>query len=242
MISGSPLDPEIRIQSAYSAQRSTALSNPRLAPALEWVAERLGGTDPFRGTLVCDQGCGRLRHLDVLRGYTNHLLLVDQAFQLSRPGELFDAGRLSIHEYVALRASEGVDLTATCAEEFQTTESGLQLVVCVAVVDVVPPTEREKILDAAARNLAPGGHYVLIAPRNDSSILRRCTASNAFEDGYVFTHHGSATFYTNYRDHSPLFAGLQSRDLLPVADLSTYRHVCLITQKGRARRARDRSD
>jgi hypothetical protein len=172
-----------------------------------------------------------LRHLNILRAYSDHICLVDQEIQLSRPGDLFSAGRMSVYEYVQLQVRRGIDLNVVCAEEFQHSALALRLIVNVAVLDVVLPEERVRILDAASGNLAEGGLFVLIVPRNDSSILRRCNASNAYEDGHVFTHHGSATFFANFRDHSPLVAGLESCGLAPVVDLSTYRQVCLIALK-----------
>ena len=225
------MNPETSIQSAYSAQRSTAPPNPRIIPSLDWISRNHLLSGALANAPICDQGCGRLRHLNTLRTYSDHVCLVDQEIQLSRPGDLFTAGRMSVYEYVQLQVRQGIDLSVLCAEKFQHSSLAFRLIVNIAVLDVVLPQERVRILAAASRNLAEGGLFVLIVPRNDSSILKRCSASNAYEDGHVFIHHGAATFFANFRDHSPLVAGLESCGLAPVADLSTYRQVCLIALK-----------
>jgi hypothetical protein len=168
----------------------------------------------------------------ILQCYSRHICLVDSDFQLSRQGELFSSGRVSIYEFVGQHALHGLDLSVVRAEDFATSELGLQIIVNVAVLDVVPPAQREAILDAATRNLACGGLFVAIVPRNDASILHRCSPSNVYSDGHIFRHHGVTTFFTNFRNHTALSEGLERRSLSLVADLSTYRQVCLIAEKG----------
>jgi len=84
---------------------------------------------------------------------------------------------------------------------------------------------------AAYRNLRDNGLYVVILPRNDSSIIRRCTESNRYQDGHVFSHHGVATFYVNFDDQSVLIRLLQRLGFRLLHDLSNYRQVCLIFVK-----------
>lgn len=115
--------------------------------------------------------------------------------------------------------------------QFSLSNLNLDLVSCVAVMDVVLPHARKSILESAYRNLRVGGILVLVAPRNDSTILRRCTEKNAYSDGYVFPNHGAHTFFHNFRDQTKLI-GLCERTGFRVSnDMSVYRHVCLLLQK-----------
>jgi hypothetical protein len=99
-------------------------------------------------------------------------------------------------------------------------------------LDVVPPGPRTGIVAAASRNLRKGGVYIVIVPRNDQTILVRCAPENKYRDGHIFSKGSIVTFYRNWRDHSKIAAMLEARQIEVAADLSIYRHVCLIGVKG----------
>ena len=115
---------------------------------------------------------------------------------------------------------------------FARTELRLDAIFAICLYDAVPASARRPIADAAFRNLRAGGRYFVVAPRNDSTILRRFRSSNAYEDGHVFTRWGtSTTFFANFRHHDRLLACLRDAGFELVADRSCYRHVWLDLRK-----------
>jgi SAM-dependent methyltransferase len=176
---------------------------------------------------IGDLGCGKLRHFSILSPLAKQLVLIDTAAQLSATHR-DDSTTYTIVE-VALEASQKGKLTSTnCFEEFAVSRLNLDLIVCVAVLDVVPRSTRRAILSSAARNLARSGLFVVIVPRNDSTILRRCAAVNKYQDGHTFAHHGVRTFFHNFRDHRPIIKDCTTSGLTLLKDLSRYRQVSLI--------------
>jgi hypothetical protein len=176
---------------------------------------------------VADLGCGKLRHYDLLLLSSHELYLVDTDEQLSATHS--DAGQ----EYNIRRLAEdararGRNVHALSSTEFALSKLGLDLVVCVAVLDVVVPRTRAEIITAAVRNLGALGLLVVIAPRNDSTILRRCGPESAYYDGHTFFHHGIHTFFHNFRDHARMTENCKKAGLVLKKDLSCYRQVCLV--------------
>lgn len=216
---------KVDIHPEYSAQAKSHPPNPALQTALEVVARRSGDVGKFGS--VADLGCGKLRHYRQLAACSDQLFLVDTPEQLS--AKHFDKG----FEYTILGVAEramtqGRTVHAIAFNDFATTDLRLDLVVCVAVLDVVLPHVRLALIRAAARNLAPTGKCVIIVPRNDSTILRRCGSDNAYSDGHVFSHHGVHTFFHNYRAHAPIVRTCGKAGLYLLQDVSCYRQVCLI--------------
>ena len=191
----------INIRPEYSAQRRSHPPNPALKPALEFV--RKARTDLNELGKVGDLGCGKLRHYNVLAPRSDELYLIDTKAQLSAVH--FDAGE----EYQSVAspsvpAIAGRRFTYSQVREFASSKLGLDLVVCIAVLDVVLPAIRQEVVRSAVNNLGQRGHFIVIVPRNDSTILKRCGPDNAFYDGHTFPHHGVHTFYRNFRDHRPI--------------------------------------
>jgi SAM-dependent methyltransferase len=174
-----------------------------------------------------DHGCGHLRHYETLARIASELFLVDTEEQLTRVHVDGDAS-FTVRDFVSSHSKpRGPAVVATNAETFASTRLGLDLVVSVAVLDVVPPMDREKIIRAISRNLRKGGLFLLIVPRNDHSILVRCTDENKYYDGHVFQHHGIETFYCNHRSEAPLMRLCERYRLSAVLDLSRYRQLCI---------------
>ena len=180
---------------------------------------------------VADQGCGKLRHFRPLARAYEELLLVDTDRQLSSVHQL-DGFEGSIHDYVGrFKAAQRSRVRLLTADQFAASALQLDVVFTVATYDVVPRQVRLAMAEAAWRNLTADGFYVVIVPRNDSTILRRCTAECAYQDGFAFRRDGVATFYRNFRDHRPLVAMVKRVGLRLERDLSIYRQVSLIFRK-----------
>jgi SAM-dependent methyltransferase len=221
---------KIQLRTEYSAQGSRATPNPRLSVALDYLDEKVE-RDNSRWT-VADHGCGRLRHLETLRSRFDRLVLIDQETQLSKTQMLFGKSTSIRSLAEELNRRDGKSrTTVVSADEFEGTRLDLDLIVCVAVLDVVPPRTRESVLKSTFRNLKTGGLYVLVIPRNDQSITRRGTDDNRYADGHVFYHRGVTTFYKNFRSHEYLATKLRRMGYGLLEDMSIYRHVCLILEK-----------
>jgi len=213
------------ISSEYSAQRRSHPINPMLEIALHERkelrvhAENLGK--------VADLGCGKLRHFDVLLPESKFLALVDTRMQLSR--RHVESGKEYTVEEIAQAAhSEERKVKTYTLSRFVREAPAMDTIVCVAVFDVVPPEVRTQLLKAAARKLAREGVFILIIPRNDSSITNRFSEENGFEDGFLFHHHGLTTFFRNFGDYSDILAEADSFDLAVYRDFTKHRHVCLL--------------
>lgn len=92
--------------------------------------------------------------------------------------------------------------------------------------DVIPRKTRRALTRAAAQNLSPEGHLVVIAPRNDSTILRRCSQKNTYLDGYVFR--AWCDIFHNFRRYDDIVRDCANEGLYLLSNLSRYRQVCLI--------------
>jgi hypothetical protein len=218
----------IRIRSEYSAQRRSHPPNPALKAALELIQK--ARPDLKQLGKVGDLGCGKLRHYNVLAPRSDELYLIDTEDQLS--GAHFDVGEEYSVRKVAERArNHGKKVHVLSNSEFASSKLRLDLVVCIAVLDVVLPAVRQEVLRSAVNNLGQRGHFIVIAPRNDSTILKRCGPDNAFHDGHIFRHHGVHTFYHNFRDHRPIVESCKRAGAALVEDLSIYRQVCLIFKR-----------
>jgi SAM-dependent methyltransferase len=216
---------QVAINAEDSAQGSTAKPNKLMGPSLGLVRQQLGSAG---GSLrVADQGCGRLRHLTALTAEFEHIWLVDTATQLDRQQILFNK-KQSVREVA--RTLDG-QLVAIDQALFREARLGLDAIFCFCVYDVVTQSVRAGLAADAAANLRDGGLYVVVVPRNDSSILRRCTAEKAYEDGYLFLRNGSVTFYANFREPGQVTAPISAAGLSVVADRSAYRYLWLIFQK-----------
>lgn len=202
--------------------------NPILTVGLDELRNGLGA---LAGLRVADHGCGQLRHYKVLRRISRELYLVDTEAQLTRCHQDGDQEFRIVDVAASGSRGDGRKVVAMNTTAFEESRLGLDLVVSVAVMDVVLPKDRRRIAKAIGRNLKPGGVCLLIVPRNDSSILARCTNKNRYYDGYVFEHHGIETFYHNHESTSGLIALFERCGLRLINDLSRYRQVCLCFQR-----------
>jgi SAM-dependent methyltransferase len=219
---------KVDIHPEYSAQTRSHPPNPTLETALETVARRNGNITKFGR--VADLGCGKLRHYCRLAACSHELFLIDTPSQLSTTHT--DKGvKYTVRSVAECAMAQGRKIQVMAFKDFAGSRLDLDLIVCVAVLDVVLPCARRALIRAAAQNLAPAGECIIIVPRNDSTILRRCGLDNAYSDGYVFSHHGIHTFFHNFRDHRPIIRACAKAGLRLLDDLSCYRHVCLIVRK-----------
>lgn len=215
-----PLRPE------DSAQGSGARPNPLVDPSLRLIADAFASP-----RLLVDQGAGRLRHLDALTAVADKLVLVDTELQLSRRQSLLGRAKRTVVEIAEELESDGRNVCTLTDEAFAHTNLNADAILSVCVYDAVPKPTRRELAYAAERNLRRGGMYIVIVPRNDTSITARCTDKNAFGDGHLFCRGQSCTFFHNFRDHRPLVALMESAGLRLAADRSSYRHVWLQFEK-----------
>ena len=219
-----------RIRSAYSAQASIASPNPMVENAITHISKN--GLLPFelKHARVADQGCGRLRHFNLLASYFNEIYFVDTEFQLERSQRIFGKDN-TITGYLRALKSPGKQFVTLTDLEFASENLRLDIVVNICALDADVPSVRASMLASARQNLRVGGLFILVIPRNDQSILKRCSSENKHLDGHVSHHHGISTFYTNYDGPkvNGLIRGLRLRGLSLQHDLSNYRQVCLIT-------------
>ena len=207
----------------YSAQGMEAPSNPMVEPAICRVRQH----DADAAT-VADQGCGKLRHLKLLLSHFRNVVLVDTEYQLARQVSIAGLVR-TIPEYVRhMPAAQRRRIRLLSAMDFDAGGHDLDAVFSICTFDVVPRATRIELVRSAHRNLKLGGLFVLVVPRNDSTILRRCRDHNRHQDGHVFRHHGVSTFYANFRDHAPLTRMVERGGFRMLHDMSRYRHVCLL--------------
>lgn len=221
----------VTISPENSAQGTTSKPNPFVEKALD----RLIATKPVldgRTMRLADLGCGRLRHLRVLLCYSNDILLVDTKKQIERI-QVYAGTKCSMMEYVKPIDASQRHLRIETIDIFEQQENELDVVLSIAVFDVVLKKERIRMIRAAYRNLHTGGYLVVIVPRNNSSMLEYCTSENRLQDGYISRNRGNGpyTFYTNYRDIAPLVGLLSNEGFAVIEDLSVFRNVCLIAQR-----------
>lgn len=216
-----------KLETAYSAQPSIASINPSLPMVLDYLTQKI--LLDVRHLRIADQGCGKLRHLDILKHYFQRVLLIDTEVQLNKVQRIFGNSRTTIVDYV--RSLKNNQITLMTDKEFDNSKLGLDIIFSICVFDVVLPDERRRIAAAAWENLKRGGLYILIVPRNDHSILRRCNEENRYYDGHLFERKSYATFYKNYRNAFGLQRMLSTTGFQVIADKSKYRQLCLICQK-----------
>lgn len=217
----------IQIRPEYSAQRRSHPRNPALKIALELLWSVRGNAKLGK---VADLGCGKLRHYGMLSTVSDTLFLIDTERQITSTHT--DKGKIYTVENVAKEARQkGKKVYSLSYEKFIESNCLLDVIFCIAVFDVVPRNIRRILINAAASKLLSGGHFVIIIPRNDSSILKRCSKENKYLDGHVFCHHGIYTYFHNFRNYESILKGCNRVCLRLVADLSNYRQVCLILVK-----------
>jgi len=217
------------VKSSYSAQPSSSKPNPFVEKSIHYIIEKSLIAKAPRLINVADQGCGKLRHLPVFGKYFRQLILVDTTDQLNRRQKIFEVDNTTIAEYVGGAKQKRIQVMS--ADLFARTRLALDLIFNVCVLDVELPDSRKAMFGAATRNLRTGGFFVVIVPRNDQTILVRCTHENEYRDGHVFRHHGIATFYRNFRHQSELAKLGSGIGLSLVVDLSIYRQICLIFRR-----------
>lgn len=227
MASRSSKGPKYDIRSEYSAQRMSHPPNPALSWVLSWIHP---DGHRVRKLRIADLGCGKLRHFKALSAVATDLILVDTEEQLSRTHR--DGDREYTVKHFAKSANRArLGVRAMTSHEFDSSRLKLDAVFCIAAFDVVLRSVRQDFIRASHRNLREDGIFIVIAPRNDSSILRRCSSDNRYMDGHVFHHHGVTTFFTNFKSINTIKGDCEAVGYQLVADLSRYRHACLVFSK-----------
>jgi hypothetical protein len=101
----------IEINSACSAQPSTATPNPIVEVAIKYCLETGLISRDSNKPRIADQGCGNLRHLTILCRYFDTIYLADKEFQLNRLKRLFGLDGTNIKEYISSLKMSGKKFT-----------------------------------------------------------------------------------------------------------------------------------
>jgi len=214
----------IEIKPEYSTQPFGQKPNPMVERAIKYLIEK---TDCNEDTRIMDQGCGALRHLRIFMEYFSEIYLVDTEYQMNRMREI-EGKSTTIKEYINNLDVNDKKIRLISNEEFLTANLELGAIFNICTFDVTLPETRKEMLEVAKKNLRKDGYFILIIPRNDSSILCRCKTDNNYSDGYYFKNHGAYTFYTNFREAKGLVEFAANLSLEVVDDLSIYRQICLL--------------
>lgn len=213
------------IRSELSAQGINKKPNPMVLKTISLLQYHM--SDNSLG-IVVDQGCGQLRHVNLLLTVSKKLILVDTDYQLSVCHD-FNGQQLTIREFVH-EHWPNKNISVLSSNEFSRVQIRANTIFSINVLDVTTSDVRNEIAKAAKRNLAPQGHYVLIIPRNDAWTLRICKPTNRYSDGYTFPHSRGYTYYRNWSDGAILtWVHKQGFDI--VQNLSNYRQVALICKR-----------
>lgn len=221
--------PEIHPEN--SAQGTHSKPNPLVHSTLELLtSEKRFGLRPK--IKLIDLGCGKLRHLDICMRFSKHIILVDTERQIEKIQKFGDM-TCTMSQYVEAVKNKDCVIEIQKIDDFEVKDHRADIILSIAVMDVVLREARAQITSSAYKNLRPGGYFVVIAPRNDSSILINCRQDNKYQDGFVFRNrgHDSLTFYTNYRDPSLLSKLLTDKGFSLIENLSVFRQICFILQK-----------
>jgi len=213
-----------------SAQGTNTKPNPFVRFTLELLTKK-GAHNLRKKPKIVDLGCGKLRHLKILTAFTNNIILVDTNHQINRV-QKFEGTLSTMKDYVK-KTYTTQRIRILGIDEFEDRNENADIIYSVAVMDAVLKKSRVQIVNSACSNLRHMGFFVVIVPRNDSSILEHCKIENKFEDGYFIRNRGQKkyTFYANFRDHLPLLHIIQSKCFKLIHDNSTFRHICWIFQK-----------
>lgn len=217
----------VKINPEYSAQRKSHPPNPFLLKAISYLQSMLQLKKFGR---VCDLGCGKLRHFDILTKYSDFLLLVDTEYQINTPH--IDSGKkYIIRDLIMELRNKGNNVDVMSDLQFKDQDLKLDLIFLINVTDVVTKSIHSQIIRAAHLNLKQGGTLVVLFPRNDSSITRRFNESNRYQDGHLFNHHSIKTFMRNIADTRPVVQQLARAKFQLLHDGSRHKQVLLVFKK-----------
>ncbi len=214
----------------YSAQGTNSKPNPLVRKTLELLT-RTGSFGVKKEPEIVDLGCGKLRHLKIFTKFTNRIVLVDTKIQIERTQKF--GGTLSTMKDYINATRNGLNVKILTVEEFEKRNINADIIYSVAVMDAVQQKTRLQITKSAYNNLKFDKYFVVIVPRNDSSILENCKYENQYEDGYFFKNRDKFTFYVNFRDPTPLLRMIENIGFGLIVDSSRYRYICWIFQKCR---------
>jgi SAM-dependent methyltransferase len=223
----------VEIRWENSAQSKMSPPNPCIVRVIDYFKNVIFQGQDISGLRVADQGCGNLRHFEILRRSFRHIVLIDTVLQMNRVHKM-GALKITLADYITNLNGHTNRYQLLNNIEFKRAKLNLDIVLCACVMDVVPAKVRREVIQSAASNLKRGGYYCVIVPRNDQTITSRCSRSNSYEDGHIFCRQGFCTFYANFSNgaepHSHLMKLLKDR-FVQLCDLSVYRQLCLIMQK-----------
>lgn len=220
------------IVSELSAQATKFTPNPLVRESLE-IINNNGNlyTGNTKNPLIIDYGCGKLRHLDILRDYSDNIVLVDTKAQIEKQ-QKFAGKTTCMEDYLEGLSLEKDSIQVIKRKKFIESDIPADIIFSVNVLDVVLESTRIEIIQSISSHLKPNGIAVLIIPRNISSILQRCNQENAYQDGHIFKRGNDIyTFYRNFNKLDSIFKKLKNANLKIEKNLSKYRYAHLLARK-----------
>lgn len=115
--------------------------------------------------------------------------------------------------------------------EFANIEIQCDIIFSIAVADIIPLESFKHIIEDSYLKLKKDAYFVIVVPRNDTSILRRCNNENAYNEGFIFKKGKYTTYMRNYRDPNPLYNEFEKNGFSLVEDLSVFNQICSIFKK-----------
>ncbi|MFA5228990.1 MAG: hypothetical protein WC446_04500 [Candidatus Paceibacterota bacterium] len=220
------MNDDILINSEYSAQGRKHSISPGLIRLINKssILKNIGNKNR-----VVDYGCGKLRNFEQIIKFAKELYLVDTKIQLLRnhteQGKKFD------YLDFLKNNSNGVICRIIDNINFQQLNINCDIIFSIAVADVIPLDSYSNIIKDSYNKLRKDGFFVLIVPRNDTSILRRCNKENSYKCGNLFKKGKYYTYMRNYRDSKPLYNEIEKYGFCLEEDFSFYNQICAIFQK-----------
>lgn len=218
------------LRTENSAQGTNSKPNPLVKKTLDILfKEHIKGINTK--IKLVDLGCGKLRHLKIYAPYTKSILLVDTEHQINRK-QKFGGITTTMQDYIR-SINIGVETKLIPINKFSKQKHKVDIILNVAVMDAVPPKIRYTLISSASKNLKTNGHFIVIVPRNDSSVLINCTEENSYQDGYLIKKKGTKyiTFYANFRNPHGLYKMIVSHGFTLKRDISNFRQICWIFTK-----------
>ncbi len=176
---------ELKINSEYSAQPSIQKPNPFLRESIDYILENKIINNTVSKIKVGDYGCGKLRHLLILEEYFKNIVLIDTKQQLERKQKLFEINNTTAKEYIKKYHNNSTNISVFDTEKISAQKIKFDIIFNICVFDVVLKATRFEIIENVRKLLKMNGIFVLIIPRNDFSIIKRCCPENRYQDGYI---------------------------------------------------------
>ena len=166
--------PDIRVENSAPSQRRSAFSVRWAAPVLA----KEGVTN------IADIGSGTLRNLRTQEQSFDEITLVET----QKRCELLR---------VSVAGKNHVRLLST--DDFLVDGAKYDAVFIISVLHIIPdPKFRQRLINASAKKIRPGGFIVVDVPQGETYYTRRFGELPRYKDGYLLRWGDHYTFYKNF--------------------------------------------